>query len=76
MSGCLTDPLKAVAKMLAEREDGSLVPVVFLAFEGESLDEAEAFEVEKGGRLIPLGWRLATWRKVFEVFAPDGAEGG
>lgn len=74
VTSCLADgAFRIVGKMVAVREDGIHVAIAWIVFEGEDEDAAEAFEVEKGGRLVAcnLG-KLSDWRKV----AVMAAEGG
>lgn len=67
--GQLTEGVRVVGKLFGETDDGRIVAVVFVAFEEEPEDQAEAFELGKGGRLGPsLGWKFAEFKPMFEVF--------
>lgn len=69
----VTDPPRVVAKMMAERDDGSLAPIVWLVWPEEDENSAAAYELLPDGRLMEcaLG-KLSDWRKVAALAAEGG----
>lgn len=73
MSGRLAEGVQVVGRMVALRDDGTPVPILWLAWPEEDEDEATAYELLPDGRLVECGLgKLSNWQRLAALTGPEG----